>query len=487
MLRYLYLISFLSLAACVAVGPRYAAPDPSERQEAFVYADRPIYTANESGDEAEPIAWWEAYSDPRIAKAVMIARERNLDLRQAAARLEGARARAGAARASLLPQGGTSFAITRQEQAQAAFAGFAGAGGGDPAAPPPAIENPEFTLYQAAAQSSWEIDLFGRLRRQAQGASARADSAEQLLADTQRLITGQVVDTFILLVEALNRRRVAIENLAVQEESLRLTEQLFALGEAGEIDTLRARSQVKSTAAQVLAVETAAADSTAAFALLLGMTVPELLVTFPDLLDENVAPPMPTALGVIALREPADVLRRRPDVVAAERTLAAEIYDIGVETAGLFPQVSLDGTASLVALDFAGLSDDNAFGYSFGPNISWQILSYPALLRQRAAAKAEASAALAAFEQTVLTALTETDRALALHSGAVAQAALLTDAQRAADRARALAELRYREGADSLFALVDAQRVALETEDAAVQAQAAALRTRAAIHRVLAD
>ncbi|MEM9839248.1 MAG: efflux transporter outer membrane subunit [Pseudomonadota bacterium] len=487
MFKHVYFLPFLSLAACVAVGPRYEEPDFAAAQNSFVYADRPVYVASEEESD-EPIAWWEAFSDPHIAEVVELARERNLDLRQAVARLEAAQARAGAARAALLPQGATSFSITRQEQAQAAFAGFAAGGPQDPnAPPPPPVENPEFTLYQAQQQVSWEVDLFGRLRRQTQAASARAKAEEQGVADAHRLITGQAVDTYILLVEAMNRRRVAMSNLELQERNLALVEDLYELGEVPKLDLLRTQTEVKNTAAQVLVVENAAADATASLALLLGMTVPEFVMRFSDIVAQDAKPSMPEAQGVIALREPADVLRRRPDVAAAERRLAAEVYDVGVETAGLFPQITLDGTASLIALDFDGLSDPNAFGYTAGPRISWQILNYPRLLQQRAAAKAEVAGALAAYEQTVLQALTETDRALALHTGAVEQAVLLTEAQVTAEEAQRLAALRYREGADSLLSLIDAQRVALQSEDAAVQAQAAALRTRAAIHRVLAD
>lgn len=488
MFRYVNFLCLLSLPACVAVGPNYTAPEAVGIQQAYVEADRPIFVVDAEGGDAggEPIAWWEAFSDRRIAEAVAIAREENRELRQAVARLEAAEARAGAARRGLLPQGGTSFSITRQEQAQAAFAGFAGAGE-DGAAPPEPRDNPEFTTYQAQAQASWEVDLFGRLRRQAQGASARAEAQAQSLADARRLITGRVVESYLLLVEAVNRRRVAVENLALQEESLRLIEQLYEFGEVPQIDLLRQRTQVRTTAASVTQIENAAADAASGLALLLGMTVPDLRARFPELFDREEVPPMPEAAGVIALTKPEEMLRRRPDVLAAERQLAAETYDIGIETAGLFPQVSVDGSASLLALDFSGLGDENALGYTFGPRISWQILSYPRLLEQRAAAKAEAAAALAAYEQAVLAALTETDRALAVYSGAVEQAMLLTDAQRSAQRALELAELRYREGADSLLTLLDAQRIALQTQDQAVQAQALALRSRAVVHRVLAD
>jgi len=138
-------------------------------------------------------------------------------------------------------------------------------------------------------------------------------------------------------------------------------------------------------------------------------------------------------------------------------------------------------------LSFDGLSDDQAFGYSAGPSISWQILSYPQLLQERAASKAEAAAALAAYESAVLGALTETDQVLAVYTGAVEQAELLSAAERAATQSLRLAEARFSEGQDSLLTLLDAQRTALSTQDQSVQAKAAALRARAAVHRVLAD
>ncbi|MEE4212126.1 MAG: TolC family protein [Parvularcula sp.] len=487
--RYLWLAAGLSLTGCVAVGPRYQEPDPSDLQSGYIYGDRDVFVNAALHNDRH---WWEAYSDERIAQAVRIALENNRDLTAAAARLEAAEARAGAARRALLPQGGTSFAITRQQQARAAFAGIFGPDtsegeGPDSPVPDQGATTPEFTTYQAAAQASWEVDLFGRLRRQAQSARAAAGEQEALLADTQRLVSARTVDTFLLLVEALNRRDVAKRNLAAQERTLVLTEQLFELGEVPKLNLLQQETLVRSTAAQVKQVEAGAAQATAALALLLGLTVPEMLATFPGLVAEEGAPPIPTAEEVLVLTEPAAVLRRRPDVAAAERRLAAETYDIGIATAGLFPSITLDGTASLIALDFADLTDEQAFGYQAGPTISWQILSYPRLLRERAAQRAEAAAALAAYENAVLSALTETDEALALYTGAVAQARLLADAERLALESLELVEIRYREGEDSLLALLDAQRTAFNVQDQAVQAKSAALRSRASVHRVLAD
>ncbi|MEM6748191.1 MAG: efflux transporter outer membrane subunit [Pseudomonadota bacterium] len=480
MRRHLIIFTLLSLPGCVTVGPRYSEPEVADRQDAFVFADRPVFT-----DEGEVAAgaWWQAYSDPRIAEVVAIAREENRDLRVAFYQLEAAKARSGAARRALLPQGSTSFGATRQRAAQANFAGFAGGGGGEVVD----ASGPEFNTYNAASDASWEIDVFGRLRRQAQAAGSRAMEQQELLDDTMRLVTAEAVDTFILLVEALNRRDVAIENLEAQRETLKLTEQLVAYGEAPELDAERQRSQVLTVEAGVLEIETSAAQALSSLALLTGMTVPEFLDRFPNLVTEDQAPPMPTMAEVVVLDAPEDMLRRRPDVRAAERSLAAETYDVGVEVAELFPSITLTGSASLTALEFGDLGTEAAFGYSAGPSISWNLLSFPTLLQERAAARAEADAALAEYERTVLAALTETDESLVLYNGAVKRAQLLNDAEVSARRSLKLSEARYQEGADSLLSLLDAQRTALATQDEAVVAKAAALRARAAVHRVLAN
>ncbi|MEM7739826.1 MAG: efflux transporter outer membrane subunit [Pseudomonadota bacterium] len=487
MRKHLILISLLSLPGCVTVGPRYSEPSVAELQESYASVDDLTFV----GDGEIPVGvWWYAYSDPRIAELVEIAREENRDLRVAIHQLEAAKARSGAARRALLPQGTTSFGLTRQRTAPANFAGVIGAdnasGDGGLGGDQLSVGTQEFNQYNASSDASWEVDVLGRLRRQAQAAGSRADQQELLLEDTMRLVTAETVDTFILLLESLNRRDVALNNLEAQRETLELTEQLVAFGEAPELDAARLRAQVLTTEAGVLEIKTAGAQALSALALLTAMTVPEFLERYPNLITDHQAPPMPGMDEVVALDKPEEMLRRRPDVRAAERALAAETYDVGVEVAELFPSITLSGSASLTALEFGDLGSETAFGYTAGPSISWNILSLPTLLKDRAASRAEADAALADYERTVLAALTETDESLALYNGAVERARLLSEAEVSALQSLELSEARYNEGADSLLSLLDAQRTALTTQDQAVIAKAAALRARAAVHRALA-
>ena len=474
-MRYIVLPAFASLTGCMALGGTPRLPE-APSQDAFVYSDLGPFTDASSAEAA----WWTAFEDPLLTALVTDARAANLDLRAALKRAEAAQARTRAAYRGLLPQGSAAFSIQRQQNAAAAFAAFAGPdaaeGGGG--------EQPTFDLYTASTDLSWEIDLFGRLR--AQAGRARADAAAQaaLAADTQRLVTARTAEAYVAVLEASARASVAERNLAAQARALRLTEQLFEMGELAEFDVTRQRTLARLTEAGLEQVRAARAEAVAALALLTGRTVPNLLADRPAL---QAPPALPRPGDVIAVAEPARLLARRPDVAQAEAQLLSAAYGRRAQSAGLFPQVSVTGSASLTALDFSGLSDDGAFGFAYGPRLSWPVFSYPQLLAQLDASGREAEAAALAYERAALNALTETDAALAGYARALRRARLLEDAQESAARGLELADIRYREGADSLLTFLDAQRTALDTEDAFVTARASALRARITVHRALAD
>ena len=256
------------------------------------------------------------------------------------------------------------------------------------------------------------------------------------------------------------------------------------MGELSEFDLARQRTLTRVTEAGLEQLRAARAEAVAALALLTGRTVPALAEAVPAV---TAPPPLPRPGDVIAVAEPARVLARRPDVAQAEAQLLSAVYGRRAQSAGLFPQVSLTGSASLTSLDFSGLSEEGAFGFAYGPRLSWPIFSYPQLLAQLDAQGREAEAAALAYERAALSALTETDAALAGYTRALRRARLLEDAQDSAARVLTLAEIRYREGADSLLTFLDAQRTALDTEDAFVVARASALRARIAVHRALGD
>lgn len=486
-MRYIGLVSIPSLctalAACISVGPTYDEPPLDDAQDAFIAADEPVFAG-----ERTDAAWWTAFDDETLTKVVTIARGGNLDVAEAIARVEAADAQLRSVRRSLLPQGQASGSIQRQEQAAAAFAAFAPpggfGGGGDDGDGGEVPDQGPIDIYTVAADVTWELDLFGRIKNQTRQQRANADAQAALAADTLRLVTARVADAYLAYREAAALSDVAARNLDSQTRALELTDALFEMGEIAEFDVARQRTVALTTKATAERVAGAKAQAASALALLCGLTVPSLAEAVPTLEGNSALPSPPETL---ALSDPAAVLRRRPDVAIAERQLAAATYNIGVQTAQLFPQVSVTGNASLTALDFGGLSQSDAFGYSYGPRLSWPIFSYPQLLAQVDAADAQAEAALYAYQRTVLAALTETDEALVVYARSLGQARALEGAQESASRALTLAEVRYREGADSLLAYLDAQRTALQTEEQFVVARSGALRARVAVHRALAD
>lgn len=473
-MRYIVFLTILSLTGCISVGPRYDEPEIAGVQDAFVAADEGVY---EEGVGDGP--WWEAFGDPTLNRLVTMARAENRDVLEAVSRVEAAAARTRVAYRALLPQGNVGFGVTRQQNANAAFAAFAG---------PDAVQGDQeqivFDLYQADAALSWELDLFGRIRSQGRRQLADAQAQAAFAGDTARIVTARTAEAYFTYLEGSARIGVARSNLATQEEGLRLTEALFEMGEVSEFDLARQRTIARTTAAQLEQFRAGRAQAASALALLTGRTVPDLRAAVPAL---SAQAPLPVPPATIALSDPAEVLRRRPDVESAERQLAAATYGIGVQAAQLFPQVTLSGNASLQALEFGQLGDQGTFGFSYGPRLSWPVFSYPQLLAQVDAADAEAKAALFAYQRTVLSALTETDEALVRYARTLDRAGLLAEAQESAARALFLAEVRYREGADSLLTFLDAQRTALQTEDQFVTSRADALRARVAVHRALAD
>jgi NodT family efflux transporter outer membrane factor (OMF) lipoprotein len=490
--RYLALPALLTATGCTALGPDYTPPTDAPSQAEFVAAPAGPF------DRVETLPgspWWQrAFDDPLLDALIAEARDSNLTLAQAVARLEAAEARQRAARRAFLPQGGVGAAVQRQEQANlfggAGAAGAPGQGGGpgSPGGAPgqPAVFDGAVDIYSVSADLAWEIDLFGRLRATAARAEAAAEAEAALLADAERLVVARTASAYLDWVEARARRAVAMRNLDAQEDALELSEARLRLGDIARFDFIRQRTQTNLTRARAAQLAAAEAEAVSALALLTGRTVPELLAALPPAPDaDQPSERLPELRVEVAIDDPAAVLRRRPDVAAAERRLAATAYAAEIQTAALFPQVTLTGSAGLTALSADELTSSDAFGYGFGPAISWDIFSYPAILAERAAREAETRAALGAYEETVLTALTETDAALAGYRDSITQAAAITEAREDAQESLRLARARYEAGADSLLTFLDAQRTTLETEDNYIVSQIGLRRARVRLHRAL--
>ena len=461
-------LSSLLISGCLSVGPDYEPPEAGAWQDAWLAGDSDVLAPGAMRETD----WWYAFDDDHLTRLVEEAGANNRDLVQARANIAAARAAVSGARASGFPMGQLTGAVTRQQQSSASFG-----------ADVPFEFSPQ-TQYSVGAEASWEADLFGRVANSIAQAEASLGGREAIAADTARAITAQTATTYLTLRELDTRIAVNTASLKRQEDVLDLTRQLRDAGEVADIDVERQTNLVQSTRAGIVALKTARAETLSGLARLTGHTVPDFLQAYPDLapFESDALPPV-EAFQPVKIGDPVDLIRRRPDIRAAERQLAAATYRIGVETADLYPSITLAGQASFTANEPGNLFQEEALGYSFGPRLSWGIFNLPLTRAQIDQAEAEAEAARAGFEGTVIQALTETDAALEAYNYAVEEAALRARALGAAERALDLTEVRYREGAESLISLIDAQRQTLSSRDSEAQARYEALRRRVEIYR----
>src|SRR5690606_19087143 len=313
--------------------------------------------------------------------------------------------------------------------------------------------------------TAWELDLFGRLRRGTEAAVAEAQAAEATLRDVQVLVAAEVAGTYLGLREAQKRLAVAEENLTNQRETLRLTQVRYDLGRGTELDVASAQATLAATEAQIPALVTAQQVAAHRLAVLVGVRPGELDV---ELAYREMSPHLTT----LAIGAPEDLLRRRPDVRAAERRLAAATARIGVEKAELFPRVSLSGFLGFVTGDSSELGESSSRAWSATPVMSWSAFDLSGVRAQVRGAEARAEVALAEYEQTVLQALEETENAFVGYAQQRQRLAAVIEQAAASRRAAELARIRYREGALDFLRLLDAERTVLEAEDAVAVAEA---------------
>lgn len=373
------------VCGCAAVGPDY--------REAAVNQETRYLNADEEGFSAARLeaAWWTIYGDPTLDRLVLQTLAGNPDLRVASARLREARALRRETDYQRYP------IVTTQADAefgrQSADVSVPGA-------------DRDIELYDTGLDASWEIDFFGRVRRLIEAREAEAESFEATRRDVAVSLIAEVARNYLELRGAQQRLEVARANAANQEQTLNLTNILLEGGRGNALDVARAEAQLNSTLATIPPLQSQIKRSLHRLAVLTGQP--------PGHLDGEVAnfaliPALPQTIGI---ETPADLLRRRPDIRAVERTLAAFTAGIGVAVADLFPRVTLLGSAGLAATSGSNLLRGDAAFYSIGPSIIWLAAFDLGRVRARIEqAEARAESAFAQYERTVLAALEEVESA----------------------------------------------------------------------------
>lgn len=435
----LFPLSALILAGCAAVGPNYAPPTlpslPSLPSSQFPtsFGESPAGL----GSGAVEVKWWRAFDDPALTTLIQRALAANHDIGIAAVRLEEAKAMLGESHQGFLPRGGAALGQESRRRSEVET----------PAGQPRHIET-----YRGAVDTSWEIDLFGRVRRSVEAAQAQAGSREALLRGVQAGVAAAVAATWFELRGIEAELAVTADISQSQRESLGVVERLVRAGSATEFDRLRAEALLHHVEVAAPELERRRAASTNALAILLGET--------PQTFKPPVATPAPEALAVrtIAVGDPAALLSRRADIAAAERTLAAATAVIGVETAGLYPEVQVLGSIGLVAGSLDAMSGAGAFSGFLGPVIRWSFLDTGRVRARIAASEARTKEALIVYDRTVLRALQETDDAFKAYGAAGSTLGLRLLESAANREAARLARVRFSAGEGIYLDVLEAER-----------------------------
>jgi NodT family efflux transporter outer membrane factor (OMF) lipoprotein len=396
-------------------------------------------------------AWWKRLEDPVLSGLIADSLAASLDLRNAKARLRQARALRAAAGAERFPTVSASASASRAKGSEQTGSGRT------------------TELYSAGFDARWEPDVFGGARRGIEAAQADLEASEASLQNTRVSLIAEVALNYVEVRNFQARLAIARANLGSQAETFQLTDWRAQAGLAGALDVERARTQLEQTRAQIPSLATSLAQAEHRLAVLLGRA--------PGQLRERLAVrgPVPVPPARVAVGIPADTLRQRPDVRAAERTLAAETARIGQAQAARYPGFALSGSIGLEALSASALGASGAAASAIAASAATVIFDGGRLRQQVEAQSAVAEQALVSYEAAILTALEDVENALVSLANSAQRAAALGRAAEAARNAELLARQRYESGLIDFLTLLDTQRTLLSIEDslAATQAESA--------------
>ncbi|HTJ79849.1 MAG TPA: efflux transporter outer membrane subunit [Rariglobus sp.] len=431
------LITPAAWASVLTVGPDYKRPDAPD---APIYRDATAQTAPAISTE-----WWRAFNDPALNDLETRALAANQDLRAALARVQQARAAAGVARADYLPSVAVEPSANRARTSRTVDNAL-------PATPS--------TTYQLPLSLNWEIDLFGRVRRLNESTRAQLAAAGATFDAARLSLTAEVATTHFTLRAIDRELDVVTKTASLRRDALKLIRDRFDNGTANDLDVARAETELATTEADAAALAIRRSATQDALAVLLGEAAPSFSAS-----DSGSSPSaLSSQLPSVPAGLPSSLLTRRPDIVAAERTLAAANARIGVAKADFFPAISLTGSAGYASADINNLFKTDSRLWSIGPSLYLPIFQGGRNRANLANARAVFDENLATYRQRVLVAFSEVQDALTasrlLADQSSAQQRAVTSAKRGAE----LAQKRYDAGYVSYLEVVDAQRTALEVE-----------------------
>ncbi len=450
----------LVVNAC-AVGPSYETPAWT-LPDAYGAVDTPGVAA----DPAELASWWTRFDDPTLTALIEQARGANFQLAAAAERVLQARALRARSSGEFFPVLDATGEAARYKLSEEAI-------------PFPERGERRGNVYSAGLLVSWELDLFGRIRRSVEAASAEAEAAVEDYHDALVLLDAEIGRHYVDVRTLQTRMRLAGENLATQETTLELTRQRRRAGLVGDLDVLQAELNLARTAALLPALASQLAERRNGCAVLLG--------AFPASLPASLwaEAPIPRPPDRVLVGIPAQLMLRRPDLRRAERELAAETARIGVAQAGLYPRVSLLGSFSFDALRLARLAQHDATAFGVGPSIRWNLFDGGRVRSEIAAQRSVAAEMRAETEHTLREAVAEVESAAdAFVREGERIEALRRSVRSARDSVTRVLEL-YRNGLADFQRVLDSQRALFEQQDELAESEGRQVQSLIALYAAL--
>jgi NodT family efflux transporter outer membrane factor (OMF) lipoprotein len=457
-MKYMHIILLIAsvglFSGCATVGPNYQPPIAPVIES---FSTEGSIKSSEGVDMTE---WWKKLHDPYLNNLIEYAIANNHDIRIAFSRILEARANKGIAQSVQLPSisVGASASALRLSETGLEIANL----------PASAVENfdPTQELYEGGFDASWEIDLFGRIKRSIEAADAEIDISEAGLEDAMVTLLSEVARNYVEIRMVQAQIDITKQNLDIQQKTLDLIVKRFEQGLDTRLNITRSEALIADTEARIPRLQTQQKTLRHRLATLLG-EAPNFLN---PILDNK--PEIPIFPEDIVVGIPADLLRNRPDIHTAERNFAAQVARIGIAEADFYPRLQFNGLIGLSTVDLQGSSLDNSWTGSLGPSFTWALFEGGAIRARVDAADARAKAALALYEKAVIRAYEEVENALVEHAEELRRREHLKQAVSANMDAYELSRRLYSSGLVDYINVLDTQRELLNTRELLIESNA---------------
>jgi len=458
----IFFILLCLIASCAPVGPNYQRKDPAV-PSGFGSLEEGVTTGEAVKSELLS-SWWKILQDPVLNSLMDRAVNGNHDLRIAKARVQQARALSMVTSSKQYPDGGFSLLYERVQRTESGSTGQTSSGGPRPGTPP-ASSNRQSNFFLVGFDASWEIDIFGGVRREIEAADYDLSASADSLRDTLVTLQGEVARNYMEYRGQQLRLKIAWQDVQARRENVEITEARVRAGFVSELDLARARGELATAESRIPFLENLLLATLHRLGTLLGLE-PMSLAT--ELRASAELPQIPENLPAGL---PSDLLRRRPDIRRAEREVAAATARIGVSTAELFPKFSLIGSFDFQANQLNRLFSSSSNFWLIGPAMHWPILNFKRILANIDVTKAVREETLARYEKTVLLSLEEVENALVLLWKEKRRMEALAESVRANDLAVQLAMERYLAGLQTYLAVTDAEGALYVAQDELAQSR----------------